>query len=273
MKYRQNLHTHSVFCDGRDTCEATVLRALELGFEAIGFSGHSSMYYSPSHGMSEDGTVAYREEVARLKAAYRDRITVFCGIEFDMYSEVDLTPYDYVIGTLHYLRIGDEKVGFDRSADEVARVISTYFAGDGLAYAKEYYRQFATLPDYGRCDIVGHFDIITKHAENEDFFDRNDPVYRRAATECLHTLADRGLSVFEVNTGAISRGYRKTPYPDPFLLREMREMGLSVTLGSDCHDNRFLDCAFPETLDLLRECGFRSVLSLTENGWREDGLE
>jgi len=272
MTYRQNLHTHSTFCDGRDSCEDTVLRALSLGFEAIGFSGHSSMAYSPSHGMSEDGTLAYRREVARLKEAYADRITVFCGIEFDMYSGVDLAPYDYVIGTLHYLNIGGEKVGFDRSEAEVARVIDTHFGGDGMAYAKEYYKQLADLPSYGRCDIVGHFDIITKHSENRDFFDRASQVYRRAALDCLHALVEQGLTVYELNTGAIARTYRKTPYPDPFLLREMHALGCGITLGSDCHDNRYLDCHFAESLALLRACGFRSVLSLTEKGWREDGL-
>ena len=124
MIYRQNLHTHSTYCDGRDSCEDTVRRALSLGFEAIGFSGHSSMAYSPSHGMSEDGTLAYRTEVLRLRELYAGQIEVFCGIEFDMYSAVDLAPYDYVIGTLHYLHTDGEKVGFDRSAAEVRRVLA-----------------------------------------------------------------------------------------------------------------------------------------------------
>ena len=58
--YDQNLHTHGVLCGGRDTYEDTVKRALELGFSAIGFSGHSCMSYSPGWGMSVEGTEEYK---------------------------------------------------------------------------------------------------------------------------------------------------------------------------------------------------------------------
>ncbi len=35
-----NFHTHTVFCDGKNTPEEIVLFAIESGFSAIGFSGH-----------------------------------------------------------------------------------------------------------------------------------------------------------------------------------------------------------------------------------------
>ena len=40
---------------------------------------------------------------------------------------------------------------------------------EDLAYAKEYYRQLAKLPEYGSFDIIGHSDQITKHCENKQF--------------------------------------------------------------------------------------------------------
>ena len=66
-----------------------------------------------------------------------------------MYSEVDLSGYDYLIGSLHYFKMGEEYVGFDRSADEVMRVINEHFGGDGLAFAKKYYEKLCSLPSYG----------------------------------------------------------------------------------------------------------------------------
>ena len=68
--YKQNLHTHGVLCDGKDEYEATVLRALELGFDTIGFSGHSYMSYSPSHSMSVEGTEEYKRTVRALAKKY-----------------------------------------------------------------------------------------------------------------------------------------------------------------------------------------------------------
>ena len=168
MNSLQNLHTHSTYCDGKDSVEGMINAALEKGFGGIGFSGHSYMFYSPGHSMSLEGTEQYKEEVKAMKEKYRGKIDVFLGLEFDAYSVVDLSGYDYLIGAFHYLKMGDEYVGFDRSAEEVERVINTYFGGDGMAFAKESYRQFARLPEYGRFDILAHFDIITKNIEKQN---------------------------------------------------------------------------------------------------------
>ena len=35
---KQNLHTHSIFCDGKDTIEEMTLEAISKGFDILGFS-------------------------------------------------------------------------------------------------------------------------------------------------------------------------------------------------------------------------------------------
>ena len=104
MKYLQNLHTHSTYCDGKDTLEEMILSAIEQGFQSVGFSGHSYMHYSPGHSMSIAGTEEYKKEIAALKEKYKGQLDIFCGLEVDMYSEVDLSGYDYLFGTAHYLK-------------------------------------------------------------------------------------------------------------------------------------------------------------------------
>ena len=103
--YLQNLHTHTSYCDGIDTSEQMVIAAIEKGFDSIGFSGHSYMYYAEDHSMSLQRTEEYKKEIARLKKKYRDKIDIFCGLEFDMYSAIDLSGYDYLIGSVHYLKM------------------------------------------------------------------------------------------------------------------------------------------------------------------------
>ena len=127
MKNLQNLHTHSKYCDGRDTPEEMIAFALSKGFDSIGFSGHSYMHFSPSYSMSIEGTEEYKREIISLKKKYAGQIDIFLGLEFEMYSETELSDYEYLIGSLHYFRIGDEYVGFDRKADEVLRVINEHF--------------------------------------------------------------------------------------------------------------------------------------------------
>ncbi|MBQ8432962.1 MAG: histidinol-phosphatase [Clostridia bacterium] len=262
----QNLHTHSQWCDGKNGVEELLLNAMEQGFDSVGFSGHSPMFYAPEHGIAEGDVQGYIADVRTMKDKYRGQMEVFCGIELDLYSRLDLEPYDYIIGSVHYLKIHGEYVGFDRNAATVKSVIDTYFGGDGLAYAKAYYQTLATLPTRGRIDVVGHFDLITKHAENVSFFDEDSPAYRRLALEAIEALLPKA-PLFEINTGAIARGYRTTPYPSAFLLREIQQRGGGIIISSDCHDMHRLGQSFGDAIALARECGFTHTHVLTEQGF------
>lgn len=77
--------------------------------------------------------------------------------------------------------------------------------------------------------ILGHLDLVVKLNRGGRFFDEEDPAYRSLALEALHA-ADPDATLLEINTGAMSRGYRDTPYPAPFLLREWRAMGGRIIL-------------------------------------------
>ena len=62
MELLQNLHTHTEFCDGKNTCREQVERAIELGFKSIGFSGHGYTPFTLAYCMTEQGTKDYIEE-------------------------------------------------------------------------------------------------------------------------------------------------------------------------------------------------------------------
>lgn len=265
MKYIQNLHTHTVYCDGKNTPEEMINAAIEKGFSSIGFSGHSFMNYSDYLG-SVDKTEKYKEEILKLKKAYENRINIYLGLEVDMYSNPDVTGFDYLIGSVHYLKFKDKYIGIDRNQEEVKNVITTYFNGDGMKYAKEYYKTLAILPQYGRFDIIGHFDLITKHKDNISFFDDTSDEYLKLAFETAEILAEK-IPFFEVNTGAIARGYRKTPYPSVPIIKYFKKLGAKPVVTSDCHDSKMLDCHFDEATALLKECGFKEKYILTENGF------
>ncbi len=139
--------------------------------------------------MSHEATLIYKREIARLKEKYKDKIEVFCGLEFDEYSDDSQKGYDYMIGANHYLKLGEEFVGFDGNAQTVRGIIDNYFDGDGLKFAKEYYSQLAQLPNYGNFDIVGHFDLISKNCEMASLFDETDERYKRYALDCFYAMA------------------------------------------------------------------------------------
>ena len=119
--------------------------------------------------------------------------------------------------------------------------------------------------------ILGHVDLVAKFNEDGRFFDEGDARYRSAALEGLHA-ADPRETLLEINTGAMSRGYRSVPYPALFLLREWRDMGGKVILTSDAHSASAIVWGYGEAAALARAAGYERAALLTASGWRESSL-
>ncbi len=266
MSYKQNLHTHTVFCDGRDTPEEIVQEAILRGFDSIGFSAHS--YVSCTGIGSLEKLESYKAEILRLKSAYRDQIKIYLGMEYDIFSEHGCEEYDYTIGSVHCLRRNGVTFDFDGGLCQTLQYITDYFDGSSMEFAKCYYETVATIPKYGDFDILGHFDLITKNNEKGNFLDTASAQYLQYAKDAIHELRGK-IPLFEVNTGCIGRGYRSTPYPAVELLREFKECGFGAVITSDCHNKKMLDCNFEDAKELLRTVGYNSIYVLTEEGFRE----
>ncbi|MBQ8358327.1 MAG: histidinol-phosphatase HisJ family protein [Oscillospiraceae bacterium] len=272
MKHKQNLHMHTTYADGKDKPEALVQEAIARGFDSIGFSEHSYMYFSdfPDQ-MTIADTENYKKEIRALKAKYKGVIDIFCGMELERYSEVPTDGLDYLIGSVHYLDFDGEILGFDDGLPETLAYVESHFGGDGLAFAKKYFQTVATLPQKAKIDILGHFDLETKNNEKGRFIDVSAKEYLDAGYEAIHAIKGE-IPLFEVNTGAIARGYRTSPYPQMEFLKEFNRCGFGVVITSDCHNKNFIDCFYEEAEMLIAEAGFRSKWILTDDGFREIGL-
>lgn len=267
--FNQNLHTHSTFDDGQNTMEDMVRAALAAGLCSIGISVHTSLPFSENPGwtIDENRMPNYLAEARRLKAAYRGRISVYCGAEYDGLSQLSLTGFDYVIGSVHYIVKNAEVYSVDATADIVAGYLTCEFGGDTDAAAELYFRQYATLADIDEVDIVGHFDLLTKFDEQRSFYNTDSPRYRSAAFAAMEALVAAG-KIFEINTGAIARGYRTTPYPSRALLTALSEMGGRVTISSDAHREQDVIFGYAEAVQLAHNCGFTELYHLTEDGFK-----
>lgn len=128
-----------------------------------------------------------------------------------------------MIGSGHYVALpggGFSPVDVSPAGSEAA--IREAFSGDAYRYAAAYYEGLAArLRAEPRVDIVGHFDLVAKFNEGGRLFDESDPRYRSAALDALDAVVKKHPR-FEINTGAMSRGWRSAPYPAPFLLKRLR---------------------------------------------------
>lgn len=260
-----DFHMHTVFCDGKNTPEEMVLAAIGRGVECMGFSGHS---YSPGDadteiGMTDDVCRLYRNEIYRLREKYAGEIEILCGIEMDYWSENDTSPFDYIIGSVHELRVPGGRALVDYSPERQTEAIDRYFCGDPMSFAECYFETEADVAGKTGCDVIGHFDLLTKFNERYPVFDTEDPRYIRAWQAAADRLLGFGIP-FEINTGAISRGWRTVPYPAPDMIEYIKNHGGRFVLSSDSHDcsticNRFdeLERRYPD-LTLLTEAPRRN---------------
>lgn len=262
---RSCIHTHSTFCDGKDAPEAMVQRALALQFLSLGFSGHGIAPYDEA-AMTAETEPLYRAEIHRLQQVYDGQLEIFLGLEHDALSPYPDFPYDYMIESVHYLLLDGTYRGVDWSPEISRTTIDRYFGGDPLAYSRYYYQVCAAAYEKTPAQIVGHLDLLTKFCDQGVGFDETDPRYLEPAKEALAVAVERDMLV-EVNTGAIGRGYRMTPYPSPALLRHLHDLGGRVMLTSDCHNKDFLNCHYPESLELLKACGFDHAWVLRKTGF------
>lgn len=246
-----NYHTHTTFCHGNDTPEQLVLKAIELGCPEIGFSSHSFTSFDDSYGMTREGTEQYKACIRKLKQKYADKIKIYLGVEQDFYSDDAPEGYDYVIGSVHYLYKNGEYLSIDSSKDDMLEQIDKYYGGDIYAYAEQYFDTVAQVYEKTKCDIIGHFDLITKFNENDCLFDTASPRYRTAALGALDALC-ASPAVFEINTGAIARGYRQTPYPADFILEELKKRSKKLIFSSDCHDRNQLLFGYDMYLEAIK---------------------
>ena len=246
-----NFHTHTAFCDGKNTPEEMVLSAISKGFSAIGFSGHSYTDFDESYCMSREGAKKYIAEINRLKAVYKDKIQIYLGIEADYFSNEDLSPFEYVIGSVHYVYKNGEFIPIDENVQILIDAVNTHYNGDFLTLAEDYF----SLVSRVNGDIVGHIDLISKFNEDGSLFDETSMRYIRAAENAIKALVSKG-KIFEINTGAMSRGYRKTPYPSENILHLIKKHGGKIMINSDAHDADSMDFAFDEAIILAKKCGF-----------------
>lgn len=251
-------HNHTSFCDGKSTAEEMVQAAVAAGCPSFGFSGHSYTWFDESYCMSKTNTEAYRQEIARLKTAYTGRIRILCGVEQDYCSDASTDGYDFVIGSVHYVRKNGHYLPVDNSKEELLRGVNAQYGGDILSFCEDYYRQMADVQRKTGCTFLGHFDLVTKFNEGGALFSEEDPRYRRAALGAVDALCKQG-AVFEVNTGAMAKGYRTVPYPARFLLEHIRDGGCKVILNADCHDREQLLFGLEDAKRLAMDMGVEII--------------
>ncbi|WP_166240836.1 histidinol-phosphatase HisJ [Paenibacillus turpanensis] len=251
-------HTHHVRCGHAEgTLEQYVQKAIEIGLDHIGLSDHMPLIHLdpetyPFKGMAMpyEELPHYVEEAFALKSSYADRIQIRVGMEADYiegYEDeirklIEAYPWDYVIGSVHFL--GDWDITDFRQTEG-------WSTRDANEVYRRYYDAIRKAAKTGFYDIIGHVDVIKRFGfkPTEDMTE--------VENETLRTIAECGTAI-ELNASGLRMPCAEM-FPSRRMLAEAKRLGIPVTLGSDAHQPERLGQYLNEARNTLKEVGFTQL--------------
>jgi histidinol phosphate phosphatase HisJ family len=260
---KSNYHTHSLYCDGKDTLSDMAKTAFDSGFTSLGFSSHAYTGLKEDEcGILLEDIESYGNTIDYLKEEYRGRMQIFKGMEIEAGWPYPTKGFDYSILSCHYISTDIGILSVDYTPEMLKDLI--VHTGGLEKFLETYYSTILNAAKTVDSQIIGHIDLYTKFEEKEHIVETVPNI----AYDAITTLVKMGR-IFELNTGAIARGYRTTPYPSIPLLKHLKTLKAPIMVNSDCHDRKALSCWFPEAEELLLSLGFKTRMEMNDNGFVE----
>ncbi|WP_311081038.1 histidinol-phosphatase HisJ [Paenibacillus polymyxa] len=254
-------HTHHARCGHAiGSLEEYVQQGIRLGLDQLGLSDHMPLLhvnpadYYPEMAMPMEELPRYVEECLELKERFKGQIDIRVGLEGD-YIEgwereiediITAYPWDYVIGSVHFL--GEWDVTDFRQVHhwEGKQVLEVY---------RSYYDAVSKAAATGLYDIMGHLDVIKRfgyHPKPEE-----EEELRELEHSALSAVARSGRAM-ELNASGLSKPCAEM-FPSRRMLEEAFSLGIPLTVGSDAHDPVKLSEHLEKARTLLYEVGYREL--------------
>lgn len=277
---RFNLHTHSVFSDGKSTPEEIVIEAIKQGLKVIGLSDHSPVPFENSFAIKNNEVQNYIGTIKSLKEKYKSQIDIYCSMEMDFIPGIvnnfrqtkQSLGLDYMIGSVHLVGNDINRLWFiDGSKYETYdEGLFNYFDGDIRRGVRSFFHQYNEMIVTEEFDIVGHLDKIKMH-NRDRYFHEEDKWYRDYLMETLTLIKEKSLIV-EVNTRGIYKKRSTDFYPSTWLLPVMRKMNIPVLISSDSHKTEEITLCFKEAEEALINAGYKETMCFENGVFREIAL-
>lgn len=254
-----NFHSHTQFCDGRDSMESIVLSAIEHKFTHLGFSPHSPVpIASPCNILSEDVN-KYFDELFRLKQKYGDKIKLYRSFEVDYLNDWGPSNeyfkglgLDYIIGSVHFIpSFVDNNVfiDVDGSPESFIDKMHNHFYDDIDGVVISFYTQTLKMLEAGGFDIIGHFDKIGYNASCFKPGIEDEKWYVDLLHEVFDAIMDKHYWI-EINTKAYNNQHRF--FPNQKFWDWLIKYNAPVLINSDVHKAELINAGRKEAFEIFR---------------------
>ena len=238
-----NFHTHTTRCrHATGTEREYVEKAIEAGYQILGFSDHSPYLFEEGHvspyRMKLEELEGYIKTVENLKQEYKKDIQIFTGLELELlpkyfektFYEIEQYSLDYLILGQHYLdeECPEDGAGYEWKDEE---------------RLKTYIDRVIEAIDTGYFLYVAHPDIIN-YVGDEATYKKH---MKRLATEFKkHNMP------IEINVNGCRE---RRIYPNKYFIELGIENGNDFIVGVDAHSPQDLTDrdTYQECLNLVPE--------------------
>ena len=275
-----NYHTHSLFCDGSAEPEEYIVEAIKKNIISLGFSSHAPIPIENKWSMKYERLDEYRQTIRSLQEKYKNEIDIFLGLEIDYIPEVTTTfdefrkkiQPDYVIGAVHLIKKkGIDALWFiDGPENNYHEGLIKIFNGDIRLAVTTYYNQLCEMLFTQKPDIIAHFDKVKMYNRNK-YFQEDEKWYLELIDKILNAIKQTGVIV-EVNTRGIYKKKSDSLYPNIKILKECFSKKIPVTISADAHQPTELTAYFDETIQTLKDIGFKTTILFADGKWVEKML-
>lgn len=272
-----NLHTHTIYCDGKAQPEDYVKEAVKRKMTALGFSCHSPLPFDNGYSIKEHNIEKYVSEIRSLQEKYKKQIQIFLGFEFDYVPGISENPVtlkqkmnaDFIIGSVHLVRNKQNgKLWFiDGPESNYINGLASVFDNNIKLAVTTYFEQVTEMVTRIKPDIIGHIDKVKMHNKNR-FFSENDKWYKELSDKLLNTVKETGC-IIEVNTRGIYKKRCDSLYPGVEILNEVHRKKIPITVSSDAHLPGELISYFDEAIKILKDIGYKTIKYFSGKTWQD----
>jgi histidinol-phosphatase (PHP family) len=224
--------------------------AAERGIEELGVSEHVHRFAQALEVWRHPFWVTYASDDLEAYCSFvREQTDLRLGIEADfvaggedrMANLLDAHEFDYVIGSVHFLR--------DRAVD-----MEDYGVWDSAHSPEDVWRQyFQTLGEAARSglfDVLAHPDLVKVWGRERP---RPAGDLRRYYELAMDGIAESGVAI-ELSTAGLRKRAGEM-YPAPAFLEMALEAGAPVSLSSDAHRPEDVGADYERAIELLGSLG------------------
>jgi histidinol-phosphatase (PHP family) len=229
--------------------------AAERGIEELGVSEHVHRFAQALEVWRHPFWVSNAvDDLDAYCAFVRDHTDLRLGIEMDFLpgredriaNLLDAYDFDYVVGSVHFLR--DDAVDMEGDWDVWNRA---------AAPERVWERYFDTLAEAARSglfDILGHPDLVKVWGPARPL-PEGDP--RRFYDRAMEAIAEADVAI-EVSTAGLRKPVGEL-YPARALLELCLEAGKPIALSSDAHVPEDVGHRYDEAVEMLAELGVSEI--------------